>query len=123
MELAEGCDVVDAGIGAGVREHHEAIADEDSTAIGHDEDAPATAPPLWRASGGRGNAGSALPLPRRLVHLDLHRQRLARAAVAHAAHRRRTEIVEADRNADVRIDRANPVRGVERDPAEAGHEC
>jgi hypothetical protein len=35
MELAEGRDVVDAGIGAGVGEHDEAVANEDSAAIGH----------------------------------------------------------------------------------------
>jgi hypothetical protein len=35
MELAEGRDVVDARIGAGVGEHDEAVANEDSATIGH----------------------------------------------------------------------------------------
>ena len=35
MQLAEGRDVVDAGIGPRVREHHQSFAHENSTAIGH----------------------------------------------------------------------------------------
>ena len=35
VQLAEGRDIVDAGVGAGVGEHDQAVADEDSTAIGH----------------------------------------------------------------------------------------
>src|SRR5262249_20439821 len=40
VQLAEGRDVVDARIGTGIREHYEAVANEDAAAIGHD----------WRAS-------------------------------------------------------------------------
>src|SRR5215475_1443185 len=66
---------------------------------------------------------SALHLPCRLIDQDLDRKGLACAAIAHAANRRRAEIVEAHRNADVSIGCADAIRGVECDPAEAGHEC
>ena len=36
VELAEGRDVVDARIGAGIGEHHEAVPDEDAATIGHE---------------------------------------------------------------------------------------
>ena len=35
MQLAEGRDVVEAGIGARIGDHHEAVAHENSAAIGH----------------------------------------------------------------------------------------
>ena len=36
VQLAEGGDVVDARIGAGVGKHHQAVAHQNSAAIGHD---------------------------------------------------------------------------------------
>ena len=35
VQLAEGRDVVEAGIGARVGDHHQAVAHQDSAAIGH----------------------------------------------------------------------------------------
>ena len=45
---------------------------------------------------------------------------LAAAAIAGAAHRRRAEIVEPDRDADMGVGRADAVGRIERDPAEVG---
>src|SRR5688572_10054759 len=35
MELAEGRDVVEAGIGTGIRDHHETVPHQNSATIGH----------------------------------------------------------------------------------------
>src|ERR1700757_1210380 len=66
----------------------------------------------------------ALPLPRApdLLDLDRHCERLRTAAIAGAAHGRRAEIIEADRDADMGLGGANAVGGVESDPAEIWHE-
>src|SRR5262245_29932226 len=64
---------------------------------------------------------SALYLACRLLHAHGDRQRLRGAAVVHAADRRRAEIIEADRDPDMRVGRANAVGDVERDPAQARH--
>src|SRR5262249_19518881 len=49
------------------------------------------------------------------------RQAFGAAAVAAAANGRRAEIIEADRNAHVRIGRTNAVRGIEPSPTELGN--
>ena len=68
------------------------------------------------------SSGSGFALAADLV--DAHRdiERLAAAAIAAAAHRRRAEIIEADRDAHMGVGRADAVGGVEGDPAEIGHE-
>src|SRR5262245_5041170 len=58
----------------------------------------------------------------RLVDADVDRQRLVRAAVAHTANRRSTEVIETDRDPDMGVSRADAVGGVERDPTEGGNE-
>src|SRR5207302_5117692 len=65
---------------------------------------------------------SALYLAHCLIHLNFDRERLARAAPAHAAYRRRAEKVEPDGDAHVGIGGANPIRHIEGDPAEPEHE-
>src|SRR5262245_3176859 len=47
MELAEGRNIVDARIGAGVGKHHEAVADQDATAIRHDRRTTSKNTPLY----------------------------------------------------------------------------
>jgi hypothetical protein len=37
MQFAEGRNVIDAGVGAGVGEHHETVTHQDATAICHDD--------------------------------------------------------------------------------------
>src|SRR5437867_3600737 len=65
---------------------------------------------------------SVLHLPGGLVDVHCDHERLAAAPVAAAAHRRRAEIIEADRDADMRVGRADAVRRIEADPAELRHE-
>src|ERR1700687_3973989 len=66
--------------------------------------------------------GSILRLPRRLVDMHLDRQRLARAAVARAAQGAGPEVVEPDGDPHMGIGGTEPVRRIERHPAELGHE-
>src|SRR3954470_14296319 len=74
---------------------------------------------LWRM----GNAALILRLLARLVDADLDRHHFAATAVAGAAKRRRAEVVEPDRDPHMGIGGAQPVGGIEGDPAESGHEC
>ena len=84
VELAEGRDVVDTGIGAGVREHHETVAHQDATAISHDlRRAPAMRPYIPMPAANR--QCSTLDLVRRLLDADLGRDLLTGAAVARTA--------------------------------------
>ncbi len=57
-----------------------------------------------------------------LTDPDADIERLAAAAMAAAANRRGAEIIQADRDANMRIGRAHAVRRVEGNPAEAGDE-
>src|SRR5215469_7637435 len=66
--------------------------------------------------------GSALRLPRGLVDVDIDRKCLGAAAKAHAANRRGAEIIEAHRNARMRIGSTDAVDDVEGDPAETRNE-
>src|SRR5690349_15475370 len=59
-----------------------------------------------------------LRLPARLVYVDGHLERFAVAAIADAADRRRTEVVEANRHAHVGLRGANPIGRVEADPSQ-----
>src|SRR3954470_11605431 len=70
----------------------------------------------------RDAADSALNLPGGLIDADLDRQGFFHPAVASAADGRCTEIVEADRDPDVGVGRADAVGRIERDPAEGRHE-
>jgi hypothetical protein len=63
-----------------------------------------------------------LTLPRSLIEVDIDRQRLPAAAIAHAANRRGAETIKADRHARMRIGCADAVDHVEGDPAEIGNE-
>ena len=124
MQLAERRDVVDAGIGAGVGEHHQAVTNQNSAAIGHElarspDREALIAIPAGRASNRR--ISSAI-WRCGLVDMDIDRQRLAGAAVAGAADRRRAQIVEPGRNPDMGVGGADPIGGVECHPAEIGHE-
>src|SRR4051795_10794834 len=65
----------------------------------------------------------ALRLPQGLIiDEDIDLQRLAAAAIAHAAHRGGAQVIKTGSDADVGIGRADPVGRIERDPAEIGHE-
>src|SRR5262245_37254667 len=69
-----------------------------------------------------GDGRSVLHLLRRLVDAHLDGEHLASAAVARAAQRRRAKIVEPDSDPYVGVGRANSIGGIERHPAEIGHE-
>ena len=55
----------------------------------------------------------------RLVDADTHGEGLVAAAIARAADRRCAEIIEPDRDPQMRVGRGDLVGGIERDPAEA----
>src|SRR5207248_8825782 len=84
MQLAEGRNVIDAGVGAGVGEHDETVTHQDATAIRHDGAAlPSGGPgPIYRCGRPSGNLSSILDLLRRLVDTDLNRNDLAGPAGA-----------------------------------------
>ena len=64
VQLAEGRDVVEAGIGAGVGDHDETVAHQDSAAIGHGA-APIQPAHCYSGDAMRGgNVASVLRLPR-----------------------------------------------------------
>src|SRR5712664_116194 len=63
-----------------------------------------------------------LALPSGLIDLDRYRQGFHAAAIAGAAHRRGTEIIEADGDAGMRVGGADAVCRIEPDPAEIRHE-
>src|ERR1700691_4715700 len=93
MQLAEGGNVVDARIGAGVGEYHQSLANENAAAISHD----------WSLRAGtlqhiRRVVGASL-----LVNLNGNSQLLGAAAVMRAANRDGSQSIEPDRNSDVRF--------------------
>src|SRR5262245_65480957 len=86
VELAEGRNVVDASVGAGVGEHDKTVAHQDATAIRHDvRRAPAKRPYIPIPVANPQCASSILGLLRRLLDADLDRKRLADAAVTRPA--------------------------------------
>jgi hypothetical protein len=70
---------------------------------------------------GRPHGHLSLRLPRGLGDLEPDRHVLLGAAIVEAAHRGSAEIIEADGDTDILVGGAHAVRGVEADPAEAGH--
>src|SRR4051794_36586997 len=75
----------------------------------------------WRAGNritAKAPLKSALHLPRGLIDQHLDRHALRAAAAPRAAHRGGAEIIEPDRHADVSIRGANPIRRIERNPAD-----
>src|SRR3954452_904923 len=68
---------------------------------------------------GRQCQPSALHLPRRLIDQYLHGHAFGPAAAARTTHRGSTQIIEADRHTHMRVGRADAVRRVERNPADA----
>ena len=130
MQLAEGGDVVEAGIGARVGDHHQAVAHEDSAAIGHGEfgsscllGGEVIAAPL--ASKVRSRLGH---VPNRSTRVCVCWRAWATCTatvsvsppppIAGAAHRRGAEIIESDGDPHMRIGGADAVGRVEADPAE-----
>src|SRR5262245_55893031 len=84
-----------------------------------------SAPMTLRQGYSEGTGAAATPsilgLARGLLDPDLHGQRLVAAAVAGAAHRRRAQIVEADRDPHIGVGRAHAIGRIERDPAQIRH--
>src|SRR5262249_13415583 len=123
VELAEGRNVVDAGVGAGIGEHDESVADQDATAIRHDvRRAPAKRPYIPIPVANPQCASSILGLLRRLLDADLDRKRLADAAVTRPAQGRRAEVIEPDGDPHMGVGCAKSVGRIESNPAELGHE-
>ena len=67
VELAEGRDVVQAGIGPGVRDHHETVANEDACTIGHYR-SPNRPKFFRRATSSQFQGGVQPQFPRRGMH-------------------------------------------------------
>ena len=126
VQLAEGRDVVEARIGARVRDHHEALLDQDAGAIGHRTLSAAS--PIARSGDQRNRPWRQgcrpltwTALPGRLsstAQLDVEASREPPPWRA-AADRRGAEIVEADGDPHMRLgrrrcrwsDRTRPSRG------------
>ena len=62
-----------------------------------------------------------LRLPGRLADDQFDRQQFAATAIMSAAHRGRSELIEADRDPDMLIGNTEAIHRVESDPAETGH--
>ena len=116
MQLAEGGDVVDAGIGARVGEHHQPLAHQNSAAIGHRS--ARSRGDLYTGSIGLRQWRRLAPNRRLLIDLDRDRQaspRRCRSACrgparrrAHRARRRRAHRLRSGRRSWP--DRSRPSR-------------
>src|SRR5208337_3483696 len=123
VQLAEGRDVVDPRIGACIGEHHEAISNENATAVSH---AGGTTWSAWlglysRVATAWANTDSILRLLCRLGDADFHRQHFAPAPMSRTAQRGCPEIVQSDRDPHMSIGAADAIRCVESNPAKLRH--
>ena len=77
--LAEGIDLIDTGVGPGIGQQHKPGVDQQADTVSH-----------------AGNSTSLLLLQGRLGHQHVGFHLFSAAALAHAAHRRRIEIIAPD---------------------------
>src|ERR1700691_4847952 len=106
MQLSEGGNVVNTGVGAGVGEYHQSLANENAAAISHD----------WSLRAGtlqhiRRVVGASL-----LVNLNGNSQFLSTTAVMRAANRDGSQSIKPDGDADVGFGGANAFHRIKADP-------
>src|SRR6185312_9004547 len=118
MQLAERCDVVDAGIGSRIGEHDESFAYQNSAAIGHGWRAPRRDFYTGGSVCGNGGCGFVGGL---LIDPDGDRRAFLAGPVAGAAYWRGAERIEPDGDPHVGFGWADAIDGIEADPAALRH--
>src|SRR5262245_24989426 len=121
MKLAEGRNIVEAGIGTRIGNHDQTGANENSAAIGHGSKEFLI---IRRSiySGGEGHRAictSGLHLLPGLIDVYRDFQSFAAPSGACSTDRRRAEIVEPDCHPHISFGRADPVRWSETNPSKA----